>query len=96
VREEKGLRPGDFGLVLIRAIADDLLYNERRNEVVFVKYLDEPGDRPLSEGRSRARRRTRVTVGRNCSNASERRSDRAGLDGVELHALITIDRTTSG
>ena len=42
VREDKGLRPGGFGLVLIRAIADELLYNEQRNEVVFVKYLDEP------------------------------------------------------
>jgi len=43
VREEKGIRPGGFGLVLIRAIADELIYNERQNEVVFVKYLDEPG-----------------------------------------------------
>jgi anti-sigma regulatory factor (Ser/Thr protein kinase) len=42
VRQEKGLRPGGFGLVLIRAIADELIYNERQNEVVFVKYLDEP------------------------------------------------------
>jgi len=42
IREEKGLRPGGFGLVLIRAIADELVYNERQNEVVFVKYLDEP------------------------------------------------------
>ena len=42
VREEKGLRPGGFGLAMIRAIADDLVYNEQRNEVVFVKYLDEP------------------------------------------------------
>ena len=42
LREEKGLRPGGFGLVMIRAIADELLYNEQRNEVVFVKYLDEP------------------------------------------------------
>ena len=41
--EEKSLRPGGFGLVLIRAIADELIYNERRNEVVFVKYLDESG-----------------------------------------------------
>ncbi|HKH72404.1 MAG TPA: ATP-binding protein [Vicinamibacterales bacterium] len=40
VRHEKGLRPGGFGLVLIRAIADELIYNERQNEVVFVKYLD--------------------------------------------------------
>jgi len=42
VREEKGIRPGGFGLVLIRAIADELIYNERQNEVVFVKYLDQP------------------------------------------------------
>jgi DNA-binding response OmpR family regulator len=41
VREAKGIRPGGFGLVLIRAIADELVYNERQNEVVFVKYLDE-------------------------------------------------------
>ena len=42
VRQEQGLRPGGFGLTLIRAIADELLYNEQRNEVLFVKYLDEP------------------------------------------------------
>ena len=41
VRQHQGLRPGGFGLVLIRAIADELIYNERQNEVVFVKYLDE-------------------------------------------------------
>lgn len=39
VRKEKGLRPGGFGLVLARANADELLYNEAHNEVVFVKYL---------------------------------------------------------
>jgi anti-sigma regulatory factor (Ser/Thr protein kinase) len=39
-RSAKGLRPGGFGLMLIRAIADELIYNERRNEVLFVKYLD--------------------------------------------------------
>ena len=41
VREEKGIRPGGFGLMMVRASADELLYNEKRNEVVFVKYLDE-------------------------------------------------------
>jgi FixJ family two-component response regulator/anti-sigma regulatory factor (Ser/Thr protein kinase) len=46
VRQEKGIRPGGFGLVLIRAIADELIYNERQNEVLFVKYLDEPAARP--------------------------------------------------
>lgn len=39
-REEKGLRPGGFGLLMVRASVDELLYNEKRNEVVFIKYLD--------------------------------------------------------
>ena len=40
VREEKGLRPGGLGLAITRTLVDELVYNERRNEVVFVKYLD--------------------------------------------------------
>jgi anti-sigma regulatory factor (Ser/Thr protein kinase) len=40
VREEKGMRPGGFGILTVRAKVDELLYNEKRNEVVFVKYLD--------------------------------------------------------
>lgn len=40
VRQKKDLRPGGFGLVLIRAIADELIYNEQQNEVVFIKYLN--------------------------------------------------------
>jgi CheY-like chemotaxis protein/anti-sigma regulatory factor (Ser/Thr protein kinase) len=40
VREEKGLRPGGFGLLTVRAKVDELIYNEKRNEVLFVKYLD--------------------------------------------------------
>jgi CheY-like chemotaxis protein/anti-sigma regulatory factor (Ser/Thr protein kinase) len=43
VRQQRGLRPGGFGLLTVRASVDELLYNEKRNEVVFVKYLD--GDR---------------------------------------------------
>jgi CheY-like chemotaxis protein/anti-sigma regulatory factor (Ser/Thr protein kinase) len=39
IREEKGLRPGGFGLLTVQASVDELLYNEKRNEVVFVKYL---------------------------------------------------------
>ena len=39
VREEKGIRPGGLGVVMVRAIADDLIYNEPQNEVVLVKYL---------------------------------------------------------
>ena len=40
VRQEKGIRPGGFGLLLTRSSVDELLYNEAQNEVVFVKYLD--------------------------------------------------------
>jgi CheY-like chemotaxis protein/anti-sigma regulatory factor (Ser/Thr protein kinase) len=40
IREEKGLRPGGFGLLMTRQMVDELLYNEAHNEVVFVKYLD--------------------------------------------------------
>lgn len=39
-REKKGLRPGGFGILMARAMIDELLYNEVQNEVVFVKYLD--------------------------------------------------------
>lgn len=39
VREEKGIRPGGLGVLMVRAIADDLIYNEPQNEVVLVRYL---------------------------------------------------------
>jgi DNA-binding response OmpR family regulator len=40
VREQKGLRPGGFGILLVRAMVDEVLYNEAQNEVVLIKYLD--------------------------------------------------------
>lgn len=42
IRESRGIRPGGFGIVMIKAGADELLYNEAQNEVIFVKYLDNP------------------------------------------------------
>jgi CheY-like chemotaxis protein/anti-sigma regulatory factor (Ser/Thr protein kinase) len=51
VRQDQGLRGGGFGLVLIRAIADELVYNEQRNEVVFVKYLDGSADASSPDAR---------------------------------------------
>jgi anti-sigma regulatory factor (Ser/Thr protein kinase) len=39
VREEKGLRGGGFGILLASQLVDDLVYNERHNEVLFIKYL---------------------------------------------------------
>jgi anti-sigma regulatory factor (Ser/Thr protein kinase) len=41
VRQSKGLRPGGFGLIMTQANVDELVYNEKQNEVVFVKYLSE-------------------------------------------------------
>ena len=43
IREEKGLRAGGFGLLMVRAKVDELVYNEKQNEVIFMKYLDSPG-----------------------------------------------------
>jgi CheY-like chemotaxis protein len=40
VREAQGLRPGGLGIAITRSLVDELIYNEARNEVVFVKYLD--------------------------------------------------------
>jgi DNA-binding response OmpR family regulator len=39
VREQKGLRPGGLGLSMVKVMADELVYNEKQNEVVLVKYL---------------------------------------------------------
>jgi anti-sigma regulatory factor (Ser/Thr protein kinase) len=39
-RTEKGMRPGGFGIMLVKQIADELIYNEAGNEVVLVKYLN--------------------------------------------------------
>jgi CheY-like chemotaxis protein len=44
VRDQLGIRPGGFGIAMLRAMADELLYNEAQNEVIFIKYLAEsPG-----------------------------------------------------
>jgi PAS domain S-box-containing protein len=40
IREEQGMRPGGFGLLMVKASVDELVYNEKHNEVVFIKYLD--------------------------------------------------------
>src|SRR5262245_6097272 len=39
VRDEKGLRAGGFGILMADQLVDELVYNERRNEVMFIKYL---------------------------------------------------------
>jgi DNA-binding response OmpR family regulator len=39
VRAEEGRRPGGFGILMTRNLVDELLYNERGNAALFVKYL---------------------------------------------------------
>jgi len=39
VREAQGLRPGGFGLLLSKRLVDELIYNEKGNDVLLVKYL---------------------------------------------------------
>jgi anti-sigma regulatory factor (Ser/Thr protein kinase) len=38
LRAETGLRPGGFGMLIAREVADELVYNERGNEVLLIKY----------------------------------------------------------
>jgi DNA-binding response OmpR family regulator len=40
VREEQGLRPGGFGMLLAKKLVDELIYDEKGNDVILVKYLD--------------------------------------------------------
>jgi len=39
-RAEMGMRPGGFGILIARNMVDEMIYNERHNEVVLIKYLD--------------------------------------------------------
>jgi CheY-like chemotaxis protein/anti-sigma regulatory factor (Ser/Thr protein kinase) len=40
VRQDMGLRPGGYGILLASQVIDELVYNEKHNELIFVKYLD--------------------------------------------------------
>lgn len=42
VREEEGIRPGGFGILIARDLVDEMIYNEKHNEVILIKYLDNP------------------------------------------------------
>jgi anti-sigma regulatory factor (Ser/Thr protein kinase)/CheY-like chemotaxis protein len=50
VRAEEGRRPGGFGILLTRNLVDELIYNERGNAVLFVKYLDRDHAQVTAEG----------------------------------------------
>jgi anti-sigma regulatory factor (Ser/Thr protein kinase)/ActR/RegA family two-component response regulator len=42
-REAQGLRPGGYGVLLTKHLVDELVYNEKGNEVLLVKYVRSPG-----------------------------------------------------
>jgi CheY-like chemotaxis protein/anti-sigma regulatory factor (Ser/Thr protein kinase) len=39
VRERLGLRPGGFGILVSRHLVDELIYNQKGNEVLLIKYI---------------------------------------------------------
>jgi anti-sigma regulatory factor (Ser/Thr protein kinase) len=42
VRDQLGLHPGGFGILLARQLVDQVLYSQDGNEVLLIKYLDPP------------------------------------------------------
>jgi DNA-binding NarL/FixJ family response regulator len=42
-RKALGLRPGGFGVLMARHLVDELIYGEKGNEVLLVKYLPQDG-----------------------------------------------------
>jgi CheY-like chemotaxis protein len=40
VREDEGIRPGGFGILIARDLVDEMIYNEKHNEVILIKYLN--------------------------------------------------------
>jgi CheY-like chemotaxis protein len=49
VREERGIRAGGFGIMMTKAAADELVYNEAQNEVMFVKFFDNAQGFPVNQ-----------------------------------------------
>jgi len=39
LREQLGIRPGGFGLLLLKNFADELIYSAKGNEVILIKHL---------------------------------------------------------
>jgi len=44
-RDARGLRPGGFGVLLTRSLVDEVIYSEKGNEVLLVKYAGSPRQR---------------------------------------------------
>jgi DNA-binding NarL/FixJ family response regulator len=51
-RETQGLRPGGYGVLLARELVDELIYDEKGNDVLLIKYLDLARSSKLAEGKA--------------------------------------------
>ena len=40
LRNQMGIRPGGFGLLMTKSFADELIYSAKGNEVILIKYLE--------------------------------------------------------
>jgi anti-sigma regulatory factor (Ser/Thr protein kinase) len=40
LREEQGMRPGGYGVLITQHLVDQLIYGQDGNEVLLIKYLD--------------------------------------------------------
>jgi anti-sigma regulatory factor (Ser/Thr protein kinase) len=40
IRKNLGIRPGGFGILLTRNLVDDVIYSEKGNEVLLIKFLE--------------------------------------------------------
>ncbi len=40
LRQQMGIRPGGFGLLMTKSFADELIYSAKGNEVILIKYLE--------------------------------------------------------
>jgi DNA-binding response OmpR family regulator len=50
VREQQGLRAGGFGVMLAKKLVDEVVYNEKGNDVLLVKYVDLSSPREAQNG----------------------------------------------
>lgn len=44
VRETQGMRPGGFGILMASQLVDEVIFNEKGNEVLLIKYLERSTD----------------------------------------------------
>jgi len=45
-RDQLGMRPGGFGILLTSSLVDELIYNDKGNEAMLIKYLARPKEPP--------------------------------------------------